>query len=167
MAELLSSRVSFDQALNYALQSIGKGDLTLKKEQVEGVRYVYNGKDVFVWLPTGFGKSVIYECLPFVFETLNERKSLVLVVSPLVSLMIDQVKSLKKRGVCAAIMSDHRLVDPSVLLCEQDMDKYHLIFSAPEAVVKVERWRQLLTDPNVSRRIVAIAVDEAHCVSKW
>ena len=111
MAELLSSRVSFDQALTYALQSIGKGDLTLKKEQVESVRYVYDGKDVFVWLPTGFGKSVIYECLPFVFETLNERKTLVLVVSPL----------------CGAIMSDHRLVDPGVLLCEQDIDKYHLI----------------------------------------
>ena len=115
MAELLSSRVSFDQALTYALQSIGEGDLTLKKEQVEIL--------CVRWKRCGFGKSVIYKCLPFVFETFNERKSLVLVVSQLVSLMIGQVKSLKKTGVCAAIMSDHRLVDPSVLLCEQDIDK--------------------------------------------
>ena len=68
MAEHSSSQVSFDQALTYTLQSIGKGDLTLKKQQVESVRYVYDGKDVFVWLPTGFGKSVIYECLPFVIK---------------------------------------------------------------------------------------------------
>lgn len=167
MAERSSTRMSFDQALTSALQSIGKGDLTLKKQQVESIRYVLAGKDVFAWLPTGFGKSVIYECLPFVFERLSERKSLVLVVSPLVSLMIDQVMSLKKRGVCAAIMSDHKRVDQSVLLCEKDIDKYHLIFTAPEAVIKVERWRQLLSEPSVSRRIVAIAVDEAHCVSKW
>ena len=44
-------------------------------------------------MPTGYGNSVIYECLPYVAKTLYERKSLVLVVSPLVSLMIDQVRS--------------------------------------------------------------------------
>ena len=155
---------SADEVLTHALQSIGKGGLTLKKQQVQCIRHVYYGKDVFAWLPTGFGKSVIYECLPFVFAKQN---SLVLVVSPLVSLMIDQVKSLKKRGVCAAIMSDHKVNDQSVLLCEEDMVKCRLIFTAPEAVIKVERWRQLLSEPTVSHRIVAIAVDEAHCVSKW
>ena len=82
------------------------------------------GNDVFVWLPTGFGKSVIYESLSFVFDCLkNISNSVVLVVSPLVSLMVEQVKSLAKRGVCCAIMSDH-IIDLSFYSSEKDVHGY-------------------------------------------
>ena len=86
---------TFDEAMVYALGCIGKADLTLKEEQRKAVRYILNGEDTFVWLPTGFGKSICYECLPFMFDfTLGRMqsadiKSLVLVISPLMSLMID------------------------------------------------------------------------------
>ena len=64
------------------------------------------GKDVFVWLPTGFGKSLCYEVLPFVFDyKLGRQDSLVIVVSPLISLMADQVMGLRRRSVDSAIMS--------------------------------------------------------------
>ena len=55
----------FDECLAYAMKRIGKDGLHIKDEQKQAIREVYEGKDVFVWLPTGYGKSVCYESLPF------------------------------------------------------------------------------------------------------
>ena len=65
---------------------------------------------MFVWLPTGFGKSLCYRILPFVFvhklgRLGTGKSSAVLVVSPLVSLMIDRVQKLRARGAKAFIIS--------------------------------------------------------------
>ena len=163
---------AFEQGLAFALQKVGKGHLTLKKEQVSAIRCTYDLEDVFIWLPTGFGKSIVYECLPFLLDYKLNRvdgrtSSVVLVVSPLVVLMIDQVQSLRTRGVACAIMSDHEGVDKYLLASETDLSDYHLLFCAPEAVILVERWKQLICESPLHSRIVAIAVDEAHCVSKW
>ena len=82
--------------------------------------------------------------------------------------MIDQVVSLKKRGVSAAILSGHEGIDKSLLASDSDLDlpgKYSLVFSAPEAVVGSAKWREKLLTSPLHDRIVA--VDEAHCVSKW
>ena len=84
-----------DRSISLALERVGCPSVTLKKEQRACIKSVYEGKDVFLWLPTGFGKSLCYEVLPFVLgDKLNRQDSLVIVVSPLVSLMIDQVQSL-------------------------------------------------------------------------
>ena len=121
MAECVSG---FDQGLTLALQRVGKGHLTLKEEQISAIRHVFDGMDVFVWLPTGFGKSIVYECLPFLFDhKLGRSTSVVLVVSPLVALMADQVGSLRRRGVACAIMSDHEGVDKSLLVAEKDLSQ--------------------------------------------
>ena len=71
---------------------------------------MFAGRDVFLWLPTGFGKSVCYEVLYLSCMTTNLEGILGLALSWLfppcmVSLMVDQVASLKKRGVKAAIVS--------------------------------------------------------------
>lgn len=101
----------FDEAMVYALGSIGKAGLSLKEEQRRAVRHIFDGEDTFVWLPTGFGKSICYECLPFLFDFTFGRtysvsdRSLVIVISPLRSLMINQVTSLREREVSAAILS--------------------------------------------------------------
>ena len=94
---------TFEKAMVHALGCIGKAGLTLKQEQGKAVRHIIlNGQDTFVWLPTGFGKSICYECLPFAFDSTLEHiqsadvKSLVIVISPLRSLMVDHVASLKK-----------------------------------------------------------------------
>ena len=162
--------VNLDSAINHALLCLGCPNLTLKPEQRESVRYVYAGKDVFVWLPTGFGKSLCYEMLPFVFDVKRGRvDSLVIVVSPLVSLMADQVWSLRKRGVQAAIMSTSGACGMeylSLLATEEDMSMSKLLFCAPEALLR-GRWREALAQPELSSRIVVVVIDEAHCVSKW
>ena len=45
--------------------------------------------------------------------------------------------------------------------------KFSLLYAAPEAIISVEKWRTVLLNPPLSERIVAVAIDEAHCVSKW
>ena len=55
----------FDEALSYALGAIGKKDLCLKDEQELAIRHLYEGYDVFLSKPTGFGKGICFECLFF------------------------------------------------------------------------------------------------------
>ena len=105
-------------------------------------------KKMFLWLPTGFGKLVHYETLPFVFDH-KERSStscssancnVVLVVSPLVSLMIDQVESLQKRCVKAAILSGHDGVPKELQAAEKDLHSCKcLLFSSPEAIAVADK----------------------------
>ena len=161
----------FASLLSYAVSKVGKAGMVLKPEQVQAVRHVYEGKDVFLWLPTGFGKSICYEILPFLFDLklASAECSIVIVVSPLVSLMVDQVASLRSRGVCAVIMSGHRGVGSNLLATDRDVEtgKFRLLFCAPEAIIGSEKWREMMLRPPLSERVVAVAIDEAHCVSKW
>ena len=59
-----TDEVDFEEALSFALCLLENKDFTLKAQQREAVKHVWDGKDVFVLLPTGFGKSIIYEVLP-------------------------------------------------------------------------------------------------------
>ena len=121
MASAAAVPSEFDHAVAYSLSRLGKSELKLKPEQRASINHVYEGKDVFVWLPTGFGKSICYEALPFVYDfkattardhqaseaTASEltARSLVIVISLLISLMVDRVMSLRCRGILAAIIS--------------------------------------------------------------
>jgi len=62
-----------DRSILYALERLGCASVTLKDEQTACVKAIYEGEDVFLWLPTGFGKSMCYEVLPFVFDDKLER----------------------------------------------------------------------------------------------
>ncbi len=86
----------FDSAVAYALEHVGCPALQLNPEQTVSTRDPYDRKDVFVWLPTGFGRSVCYTTLLFVFNynigcVDSGIHIVVLVVKPLIVLMIDQV----------------------------------------------------------------------------
>jgi len=65
---MASSSFDFDRALAYTLSCVKQEGLCLKDQQVEAVKRLSEGKDVFVWFPTGFGKSMCYQLLPFVFD---------------------------------------------------------------------------------------------------
>ena len=90
---------------------LGCPELALKEEQKLAIHAIYSGSDVFVWLPTGFGKSMCFHTLPFVFDyklelvSASKRSVVVVVVAPLVALMVDQVQCLRAKGVEAAIVS--------------------------------------------------------------
>ena len=80
---------------------------SVREEQLEAVRAILEGRDVFVSLPTRSGKSLCYGCLPLVFDELRavpQGKSIVVVVSPLKALMMDQVQTFSTKGVKAAYL---------------------------------------------------------------
>ena len=156
-----------ERCLVYAVARVGCSSLSLKHEQKECIKCIFDGKDVFVWLPTGFGKSICYEVLPFMFDKkVGRDNSLVIVISPLVSLMVDQVRSLRSRSVKASVMSSGSGVEKEFIATDDDLIGNSHLFCAPEALV-AGRWRDAIENPEVSSRVVAIVVDEAHCVSKW
>ena len=166
----------FATDVSYALSCLKRSNLVLKPGQEAAIRDIYDGNDVFAWLPTGYGKSICYQVLPYLFDSKLGRVSAsptdqcaVLVISPLISLMVDQVTSLQSHGVEAAILSGNDGVEKKLLATEKDIlaGKFKLLFSSPEAVVGPSKWKDLMLASPLSHQIVALVVDEAHCVYKW
>jgi ATP-dependent DNA helicase RecQ len=128
-----------------------------RSKQLEIIESVVEGRDSFALLPTGGGKSICYQ-VPALMQ-----EGLALVITPLVSLMIDQEESLKLRGINAvAIHSGLRYREVEVILDNCAFGNVKLLFCAPERLnsrVFLERLEQF--------NINLIAVDEAHCVSEW
>ena len=96
-----SSDFGFSQCVFSALSQLQMADISLKKEQRSSMEAIFNGHNVFVWLPTGYGKGLCYQVLPFIMDCKrglvgSQEPSLVLVVRPLVALMVDQVTSLRE-----------------------------------------------------------------------
>ncbi len=125
--------------------------------QEEIIRDALANRDVLVLMPTGGGKSLCYQLPALV------RPGLTVVVSPLIALMKDQVDSLRRHGVPAAVLNstlDYRqLHDVTAGLRE---GRFRLLYVAPERLMKpgflaeVAGWRPAL-----------FAIDEAHCISEW
>lgn len=165
---MATSSRAFCDALSYSLAQL-KLSVSLKEEQKSAIEAVVNGKDVFVCLPTGYGKSLCYQTLPFVFDALRQEgrsNSAVLVVSPLIALMEDQVSSLRSRGVKASIITTSTSVVTENISTRRSLAIDSLFYCAPEALI-TSKWRDAFDMPEFSGRIVAYVVDEAHCVSKW
>ena len=138
-------------------------DMGYKKllgQQHTVIQSYVRGRDTFVSLPTGSGKSLCYCALPLVFDKLRTTpgRSIALVVSPLIALMKDQVSAMSKRSVRAVYIGD--MDDDGQSTTEISEGKYQLVFVSPES---------LLTDlrPVYQENLVAFVVDEAYCVTKW
>lgn len=140
----------------------------LNSYQKEAIRiFLSNKQDVFVNLPTGSGKSLIYQALPLCFDFLNEpnkpKQHIVVVVSPLIRLMKDQVSKLKGLGVQAVSLSDIKDEE------NQDLEKgrYSVVYGTPEEWLYNRRWRSMLSSDIYASNVCAIAVDEVHVIKQW
>lgn len=126
--------------------------------QKESIESVLGGKDTLVILPTGGGKSLIYQ-LPAVLD----RSSLTLVISPLIALMKDQVDSLKAKGIAAEYCnSTQDDLEQLRILSRASTGKIRILYLSPEKALSRQIFEILPKLP-----LCRIAVDEAHCVSQW
>ncbi|MBN4071400.1 DNA helicase RecQ, partial [Crocinitomix catalasitica] len=124
--------------------------------QLEIIERTLSGQDSIVIMPTGGGKSICYQIPALIFEKIT------IVVSPLISLMKDQVDSLTANGVhCAFFNSTLGDMDKRILIDDCLSNKVDLLYVSPETFVhSYDQWIRKIP-------ISMVAVDEAHCVSSW
>jgi len=125
--------------------------------QEKVIAHILEKKDALVVLPTGGGKSLCYQIPGMIFEELT------IVVSPLISLMKDQVDQLKEYGVPALFLNSTLGVEEyRANVAKLREGRVKLLYLAPEALL-APRTLELLADLTVD----CIAIDEAHCISQW
>ena len=170
----------FHSTLDYALEKIGKRGLALKEAQYDAVKNIVVGKkDTLCILPTGYGKSLVYQLLPHTFdffisngETENIACSSIIVVSPLNALMQDQISKLERyldvrvvKGTrCSVEKSDEAEGSTTV---EQLKVPPQILFAHPEVLMDNRKVFNVLKSKIYKERIKAIVVDEAHLVVEW
>ena len=133
------------------------GYTTFRPGQEKVIDLVLKGKNVLAVMPTGAGKSMCYQIPALV------NSGLTLVISPLISLMKDQIDSLKQNGINAAALNSatpQEEVNP--ILRQAYEGKIKLLYVTPERLA-MDYFRYQLNFLDIS----LVAVDEAHCISQW
>ena len=128
-----------------------------RSPQQEVIERVVAGEDVFLVMPTGGGKSLCYQ-IPAL-----HRDGVAIVVSPLISLMKDQVDDLLANGVRAACFNSSLTTDEARRVSSQmERGELDLLYVAPERLMQPEFLERLAT-----LKLALFAIDEAHCISQW
>jgi len=163
-----------EESLKATLHSVW-GFSGFRPLQREAMRAVLDGRDSIVVLPTGGGKSLCFQAPALVDAGRSaelppgsrpERRGFALVVSPLISLMKDQVDGLRVDGVDAAYLnSTLDAGEREAVLRSLREDRCRLLYVSPERLVGEgsDRFRRVLQEAGVR----FIAIDEAHCISQW
>ena len=125
--------------------------------QSEIIEAVLEGKDAFVLMPTGGGKSICYQIPALI------KSGTALIVSPLISLMQDQVQALRGNGVAAAFLNSSLAAsEAGEVMRAARSGTLKLLYVAPERAMMPEFLEMLGQIP-----LSLVAIDEAHCVSQW
>ncbi len=127
--------------------------------QLDIIQSVISGCDTLAIMPTGGGKSLCYQIPALIFNGIT------IVVSPLISLMQDQVSSLQENGVEAVFLNSSLTWEKYIAAVRQiKAGKIKLVYVSPEGLA-TERLQGILHDSSIP--VSCITIDEAHCVSEW
>lgn len=133
------------------------GYTSFRKGQEAIINSILSEKDVLAIMPTGGGKSICYQLPALILDGMT------IVISPLISLMKDQVDALKAMGINAAfINSSLSNKEFNEILNNIRKNNYKILYIAPERL-DAQEFLELINNNNISQ----IAIDEAHCVSQW
>ena len=148
-------RPTLSQARAVLQRYFGYADF--RPPQLPAVESVLGGRDAVIVLPTGGGKSICFQVPALCLDRLT------VVISPLISLMADQVQALERRGIAATFLNSTLPPDESAARVERIRRReVRLLYVAPERLA-VGSTAKLLADAGVD----LLAIDEAHCVSEW
>lgn len=144
-----------DKAIDILKEYYGYNDF--RKNQKEIVENILKGNDVLAIMPTGGGKSICYQIPAILLDGIT------IVISPLISLMKDQVDNIREVGIKAAYINSSLGNNEMLNIIEElKEDKYKILYIAPERL-EAQSFLNLISELNISQ----VAVDEAHCVSQW
>src|SRR3989440_10507009 len=139
------------------LVAVRFGHAALRVHQIRVLGPLLGGRSVLAVLPTGAGKSLCYQ-LPALMAP-----GLTLVVSPLISLMQDQVAALRRRRIAAAYLNSLLTADQRRLILERAVSGHlSILYCAPERLTALVRPLS-----RAGREVALLAVDEAHCIVEW
>ena len=132
---------------------------SFRGQQWDIIDHTLDGGDSIVLMPTGGGKSICYQ-----IPGLMSDNGFVIVISPLLALMNDQIDALQQNGVPARALNSEKSESENRQTMELLMQgKVKLLYISPEKLLsEIDRWSNAITD-----RICLFAVDEAHCISQW
>lgn len=155
------SAEELQRSLHSAADRLGINDF--HPQQRSALEAFLRGHDVFVNLPTGFGKSLIFQAAPFCWDFLRQSAgSIAIVISPLTALMHDQLNSLKRKGISAACLTRDTTPETKSAI---NKGQFSLVYASPEAMSVSAR--ALLSTDVYKKNLCGIFVDESHCIKKW
>ncbi|KAK6186831.1 hypothetical protein SNE40_006099 [Patella caerulea] len=187
----------FLDAIQFSRSKLRVTDLNLKDKQLEALYACYEGHDCVAVLPTGYGKSLIFQILPWLLQKKYKKSEamIVIVVSPFNSIMQDQVVGLVEKGIKACYLNNTGLAaktyeiaqgeedgDPddefkeletpvytekSVSLASLKNGDYKLIYAHPETLMSNSVIGRMLRSKIYKEQVGCIAIDEVHLVADW
>lgn len=155
-----------------------------KLNQVKCLESIFEGKDVLAVLPTGYGKSLIFQAVPFLLAArdgtdIECTKNMVIVITPLNSIMEDQCMQLTAKGIKSCYLdfkctsglnyqyednSEESCIETPTSLNDIKAGYFNIIYAHPETLLCAE-GRNLLR--SIRKDVCALAIDEAHIVLEW
>lgn len=156
------SKFNFNYLYNQVMKEAQKvlkevfGYDQFRADQAQIIQHILEKKDALVLMPTGGGKSICFQIPALLFD------GVALVISPLISLMKDQVESLLTNGVPAAYLnSSQSETEKQDVLNRAQQNELKLLYISPETLMSgMQTWMREL-------KLSMVAIDEAHCVSMW
>ena len=163
------SRKNVNECINTVVNSLYGTDFKLTQEQRKCIESFVCGQDTIAILPTGYGKSLIYQMTPNVISELSKKglrnfpdQPILIVICPLNYLMKEQVERCKAFNPAFSLNAD---------ITDTDFEKvkkgeFNFLFSSPEVLLE-DKWRQLFLSDVYQKNVIGVVVDECHTVVKW